>query len=68
MLKLNTGQRMLIPLEMLGELKNATPEQAADVTIIELGYAIWWSQLDDGLYLPNFLEHRWVKSGRPFAA
>ncbi len=38
MLRLSNGQRMLIPVEMLSELKNATPEQAADLTIAELGF------------------------------
>ena len=62
MLRLNNGQRMLIPKEMLGELKNATLEQAHNVEIKLLGLSVWWPQLDDGLYLPDFLEHRWVRS------
>ncbi len=68
MLRLSNGRRMLIPIEMLSELKNATPEQAADLTIVELGCAVWWPQLDDGLYLPDFLEHRWGKEWQGIAA
>ena len=59
MLRLSNGHRMLIPKEMLGELKNATAEQAADVEIGPHGVHVWWSQLDDGLYLPDFLQYRW---------
>ena len=61
MLRLSDGQRQLIPREMLGELKNASVQQASDLTIVMLGLAVWWPQLDDGLYLPDFLEHRWGK-------
>jgi len=60
-LKMSNGQRMLIPKEMLGELKDANPQQAADVEIFPGGLHLWWPQLDDGLYLPDFLEHRWCK-------
>ncbi|MDQ2924555.1 MAG: DUF2442 domain-containing protein [Acidobacteriota bacterium] len=67
-LRLSDGQRMLIPKEMLGELKNATVEQATDVKIALLGLSVWWPQLDDGLYLPDFLEHRWGKELRGLAA
>jgi hypothetical protein len=61
MLRLSDGRRLLIPREALGELKNATPEQAADLEIGPHGTDIWWKQLDDGLYLPDFLEYRWGK-------
>jgi hypothetical protein len=61
MLKLDTDQRLLIPREQLGELKNATPEQASDVEIGPQGRSVWWPQLDDGLYLPDFLKYRWNK-------
>jgi hypothetical protein len=61
MLRLSDGQRLLIPREMLSELKNATVEQATDVIIKLQGLAVWWPQIDDGLYLPDFLEHRWGK-------
>ena len=68
MLRLSNGQRMLIPAEMLGELKNAAPEQAANLAITNLGLAVWWPDLDDGLYLPDFLEHRWGKEWQGIAA
>jgi hypothetical protein len=61
-LRLSDGQRMLIPKEMLGELKHATVEQATDLMIKLQGLAVWWPQIDDGLYLPDFLEHRWGKT------
>jgi hypothetical protein len=60
-LKLNTGQRLLIPKEQLGELKHATSEQASDLDIGKHGLHVWWPQLDDGLYLPDFLQYRWGK-------
>jgi Protein of unknown function (DUF2442) len=68
MMKLSDGHRLLIPREALGELKNATPEQAADLEIGPHGLDIWWTQLDDGLYLPDFLEHRWGKEFQDLAA
>jgi hypothetical protein len=61
MLKLTDGRRLLIPREELKELKNATAAQASDLFIVPTGSAIWWPQLDDGLYLPDFLEYRWGK-------
>jgi hypothetical protein len=61
MLKLDSGTRLLIPREELSELKNATAEQASDIRIVPQGRGIWWPQIDDGLYLPDFLEHRWGK-------
>jgi hypothetical protein len=68
MLKLSDGRRLLIPREELGELKNATVEQAVDLQIGPHGVDIWWPQLDDGLYLPDFLEYRWGKVPRGVAA
>ncbi len=68
MLRLSDGRRLLIPREELGELKNATPEQAVDLKIGPHGVDVWWPQLDDGLYLPDFLEHRWGKERRGVAA
>jgi hypothetical protein len=59
MLRLDNGRRLLVPREELGELKNATPEQATDLIIGPQGRSVWWPQLDDGLYLPDFLEYRW---------
>ena len=68
MLRLSNGQRLLIPREMLGELRNATEDQAASLEIGPEGLDIWWPQLDDGLYLPDFLEHRWGKQFHGIAA
>lgn len=68
MLKLSDGQRLLVPKEQLGELKDATPEQAVDLRIGTHGVDIWWPQLDDGLYLPEFLKHRWGKQFEELAA
>jgi len=60
-LRLSDGQQLLLPREMLSELKDATFHQAADLFIGPQGLSVWWPQLDDGLYLPDFLEHRWGK-------
>jgi hypothetical protein len=61
MLRLSDGRRLLIPREELSELKDATPEQAADFRVGRHGRHLWWPQLDDGLYLPDFLQYRWGK-------
>jgi len=58
-LTLSDGSRLLIPREDLSELKNATPEQIVDIKILPNGSAVWWPQLDDGIYFPEFLEFRW---------
>jgi hypothetical protein len=68
MLRLNDGQQLLVPRQMLEELKHATPAQAADLFIGPQGLSVWWPQLDDGLYLPDFLEHRWGKVWNGLAA
>ena len=68
MLRLSNGSRMLIPKEMLGELMHATAEQAQDLHLAMQGLAVWWPQLEDGLYLPDFLEHRWGKEFTSAAA
>lgn len=58
-LKLDDGRRLLVPREELAELKDATTAQAQDLFIIPQGRGVWWPQIDDGLYLPEFLEYRW---------
>ena len=68
MLKVSDGRRLLIPREELDELKNATAEQGTDLFIVPTATGIWWPQLDDGLYLPDFLEYRWGKEKRGVAA
>ncbi len=60
-LHLSDGQDLLIPRKMLDELDHATDAQAADLFIDPHGVSVWWPQIDDGLYLPDFLEHRWGK-------
>jgi len=67
-LDLSDGRRLLIPREELSELKNATVEQAKDLFINPVGNGIWWPQLDDGLYLPDFLQYRWRNAREEVAA
>ena len=62
-LTLSDGRRLLVPCEDLSELRGATPEQIADFTIEPLGTHIWWHQIDDGIYFPEFLEFRWGNKG-----
>jgi hypothetical protein len=61
MLKLSDGRRLLVPQEELGELKDATAAQAMDLVVGPNGVDIYWPQIDDGLYLPDFLQYRWRK-------
>ena len=68
MLRLSSGQRLLIPREMLSELVNATEDQMIHLEIGPEGLDIWWPELDNGLYLPDFLEHRWRKQLQSLAA
>ena len=72
-LQLNDGKRLLIPQEDLPELTKASTQQASDLIIGPNGLDVWWPQLDDGLYLPDFLtsrlpEHRWNTASTPAAA
>jgi hypothetical protein len=67
-LRLSNGRLLMIPRQMLSELGKATPEQAQDVHIGPQGLSVWWPQLDDGLYLPDFLEHRWGRELEVLAA
>lgn len=59
MLKLSTGRRLLIPREELLALRNATDQQAQDIRILNPSTAVYWPQLDDGLDIPEFIEHDW---------
>ena len=59
MLRLSDGRRLLVPREDLPELEGATTEQVTDLLIGPNGVDIWWPQIDDGLYLPDFLVSRW---------
>lgn len=67
-MKLSDGRRLLIPKEELGELDHATPEQARDLVVLTPGASIYWPQLDDGLSLGDFLEHRWRREPEAVAA
>jgi hypothetical protein len=67
-LKLSDGRRLLIPKEELPELDRATAEQAKDIWLRAPYVSIWWPQIDDGIYLPDFLERRWARVGRAVAA
>jgi hypothetical protein len=67
-MRLTDGRRLLVPRGELGELKNATPEQAADVVVLAPGDAVYWKQLDDGLHLADFLEYRWRREPEAAAA
>ncbi len=52
---LTDGRDVGIPTAWYPWLDGATPEQQADVEIIEDGLGIWWDQLDDGLSVPGLL-------------
>lgn len=67
-MKLSDGRRLLVPREELGELKNATAEQAADLRVLGSGTAIYWPKLDDGLHLGDFLQYRWRRDSEVVAA
>jgi len=67
-MKLSDGRRLLVPREELGELKNATAEQATDLRVFLSGTAVYWPQLDDGLQLADFLQYRWRRESEAVAA
>jgi hypothetical protein len=67
-MKLTDGRRLLVPREELGELKQATDEQATDLVILNPATAIYWPQLDDGMDLYDFLEYRWRREPTQIAA
>jgi hypothetical protein len=67
-MKLTNGRRLLVPREELGELANATDEQAADLVVLKPATALYWPQLDDGLHLNDFLEYRWRREPESVAA
>ena len=57
-LKISTGQRLVLPRENLQFVADATPEQAADFTVDVHGTFVWWPQLDEGFRLEGLLEGR----------
>jgi hypothetical protein len=61
-MQLSDGRRLFVPREELHELRNATDEQMQELFIVPSKTGIWWPQLDDGIYLPDFLERRWHKA------
>lgn len=52
---LEDGRELGVPLSWFGWLDGATPEQLADLTIIEYGLGIWWETLDEGVSVPWLL-------------
>jgi hypothetical protein len=49
------GRVVSVPLDWFDWLVGATPEQRADLKIIEGGAGIVWNQLDDSLSVPALL-------------
>ena len=58
-LKIDNGQRLVIPREQLQGLENATEAQLADIQILA-GQDIAWPQLDVDHYLPYLLEGQYA--------
>jgi hypothetical protein len=58
-LKISDGRRLAIPREDIWAVRNVTPDQAADFFIQAPGTALWWPQVDEGLYIPEALEGRY---------
>ncbi|MEO7029584.1 MAG: DUF2442 domain-containing protein [Acidobacteriaceae bacterium] len=56
---IDDGRRLAIPREDIWAVRNATPEQAADMEIGPNRVNVWWPQVDEGLYLPDTLEGRY---------
>lgn len=52
---LTDGRELLVPLAWFNWLDGSTPEQRADLTIIEGGLGIWWEALDEGVSVPWLL-------------
>ena len=57
-LKIDNGERLVIPREQLQGLENATEAQLSDIEITA-GVSIGWRQLDVDHYLPYLLEGRY---------
>jgi hypothetical protein len=49
------GRVVSVPLDWFDWLAGATPEQRADLKIIEGGAGLWWEQLEDGVSVPGVL-------------
>jgi hypothetical protein len=49
------GREVSIPTSWYAWLHDATPEQQADLELIEGGEGIWWESLEDSLSVPGLL-------------
>jgi hypothetical protein len=58
-LKIDNGERLVIPREQLQGLEDATEAQLADIQIFS-GQDIAWPQLDIDHYLPYLLEGKYA--------
>jgi hypothetical protein len=47
------GRELSVPLDGFAWLAGATPDQRADLELIEGGEGIWWNQLEDGVSVPG---------------
>ena len=54
-LTLNSGFQCLVPVSAIGELRGATLEQLAMVTVTPLRDALAWDDLDVHVYVPGLL-------------
>ena len=52
---LKDGRELRVPLAWFRWLDDATPEQRADLDVIEYGLGIWWETLDEGVSVPWLL-------------
>ena len=53
--QLNNGCEMSVPVKRLKEIRDATPQQLSDVTILPEGMAIEWPQLDQQFLVSGLL-------------
>ena len=53
--QLNNGCEMSVPVELLKQVRDATPKQLSDVTILPEGLAIEWPQLDQQFLVSGLL-------------
>jgi hypothetical protein len=55
-IKFLTGVELTVPRRLLQGLENATPEQLAEVEIVDLQSGLHWESLDADHYIPKMLE------------
>ena len=53
--RLVDGRDVGVPTAWYPWLDEASPDDQADVEIIEDGLGVWWDKLDDGLSVPGLL-------------